>query len=142
MSEQDNIRVVQEAYAAFQRGDIQGVLNQLTDDVEWIIPGPPDVIPHAGSRHGRSEVEAFFKTLDEIEEVQSFEPQEFIAQGDKVVAVVNYSMRVRSTGRVATDELVHIFTVRNGKIERFREYYDTANALEAHRPTTSQAAGG
>ena len=48
MAEQENVRIVQEAYASFQRGDIQAVLNSLTDDVEWTTPGPPDIIPMAG----------------------------------------------------------------------------------------------
>ena len=142
MSEQDNIRVVQEAYAAFQRGDIQGVLDRLTDDAEWVTPGPPDVLPHAGSRRGHNEVEAFFTALGESEEVEMFEPREFIAQGDRVVALVNYRTRVKSTGRTAEDELVHIFTLRDGRIARFREYYDTTRAVEAYRPAASQASTG
>ncbi len=34
MSEQENVRIVQDAFAAFKRGDIASLLNMLTDDVD------------------------------------------------------------------------------------------------------------
>jgi uncharacterized protein len=140
MSEQANVRIVQEAYAAFQRGEVQGVLNMLVEDVEWITPGPPDVMPVAGKRRGRQQVAQFFATLSEQEDVELFEPGEYIAQGDKVVALIKYRGRVKATGRAAEVDLVHVFTIRDGKIQRFREYFDTAAALEAYRPTSAQTA--
>ena len=38
MSAQQNLRLVQEFYAAFQRGDVTGALNTLADNVGWFIP--------------------------------------------------------------------------------------------------------
>ena len=38
MSEQQNIQTVKSAYAAFKRGDIQGVLNTLTMKSNGILP--------------------------------------------------------------------------------------------------------
>jgi ketosteroid isomerase-like protein len=40
MSEQQNLRLVQQFYAAFERGDIAGVLNAFADDGALFIPGP------------------------------------------------------------------------------------------------------
>jgi ketosteroid isomerase-like protein len=69
MSEQANVRTVVEAYTSFKNGDIESVLKVLTADVEWITPGPPDLMPVAGKRRGRDEVAQFFSTLNEPEEV-------------------------------------------------------------------------
>ena len=44
---QENVRTVQELFAAFERGDMPRILSTLTDDVEWWAPGPPEV-PYAG----------------------------------------------------------------------------------------------
>jgi ketosteroid isomerase-like protein len=52
MSEQTNVAVVQQAYEAFGRGDIFGVLDLLTDDVVWTFQGP-STIPFAGVHRGR-----------------------------------------------------------------------------------------
>jgi ketosteroid isomerase-like protein len=131
MANQDNTKLVQEGYAAFSRGDVQAVLNMMADDVVWVTPGPRDILHMAGERHGRAQVAEFFSTLNEAEEVERFDPHEFIAQGDKVVALVSYRSRVRATGRTIETELAHVFTLRNGKIAEFREFFDTAVAVAA-----------
>jgi len=138
MTEQENVRTIQEAYASFQRGDVQAVLNVLTDDVEWVTPGPTSILPLAGHRRGRDEVAQFFSLLNGSEEVEQFEPQEYVAQGNNVVVFVKYRSRIKSTGHTADADLVHVFTVRDGKIAAFREYYDTAAAVEAYRTTPEQ----
>lgn len=140
MSEQENLKLVQNAYDAFKRGDVNGVLGTLADDVQWTTPGPSNIMPFAGKRRGREEVANFFKALSDAEDVLEFEPKEFIAQGDKVAVVGNYSGRVKSTGKTATTEWVHVFTISNGKVTNFREYFDTAIALEAYK-TGTQTAG-
>jgi len=133
MSEQANVRTIQEAYSLFKNGDLENLLKMLSDDVEWITPGPPELMPVAGNRRGREEVAEFFSTLNEQEDVELFEPQEYIAQGDKVVALIKYRARVKATGQIAAADLVHIFTFAGGKINHFREYYDTAAVLDAYQ---------
>ncbi len=139
MSEQDNIQLVQNAYDAFKRGDLETLLNTLADDVEWTTPGPADIMPTAGSRRGRQAVGEFFAALGEMEDVELFEPKEFIAQGEKVVTVINYRGRVKATGKSAETTLVHVFDIKDGKVQRFREFFDTATVLPAF--TSAQAAG-
>ena len=87
MSEYDNLNVVKDTYLAYRDRDIPALLNCLADDVKWFSLGPPDIIPTAGTRYGRRQVEQYFATLEDAEEVGSPEPQEFIAEGDKVVAI-------------------------------------------------------
>ena len=65
---------------AFGRGDIDGLLNLLDDNVEWITPGPSD-LPVAGTRRGRQAVGEFFKALTETFETLDFQAKEFLAQG-------------------------------------------------------------
>jgi ketosteroid isomerase-like protein len=38
MSAEQNIKTAQAGYAAFQRGDIPGVLGQLDEAIEWVTP--------------------------------------------------------------------------------------------------------
>lgn len=140
MAEQENVQVVKDAYAAFGRGDVEGLLNRFSDDIEWFLPGSPETIPIAGRRQGREQVAQFFSTLDETTEFTNFEPQEFIAQGDKVVVLGRSSARVKVNGNTVDGEWVHVHTVRDGKIVNFREYYDTAAAVEAYGGGATQAA--
>ena len=67
------------------------------------------------------------------QEPRQFEPKEFVAQGDKVVALGHYAWHVRSTGREWESDFAHVFTVEDGKVRRFQEYTDSAALAEAFR---------
>lgn len=136
MSEQENVQIVQETFAAFKRGDIASVLNMLTDDVEWWVNGPPEVIPYVGARHGQEQVAQFFATLGETVEFTEFEPEEFIAQADKVVSTGRDRQRVKKTGRTAENTWAMVFTLRDGKIAGFRSYEDSAAVATAFTAAT------
>ena len=131
--EQANLQTVQQIYAAFGRGDIQAVLSALSDDVEWTVTGPAEV-SYAGSRRGRSEVAQFFVLLSQGVEIQRFTPREFIAHGDTVVVLGDETMRIKATGKLAENPWVMVFTLREGRVVRFREYDDTAAVASAFHP--------
>ena len=130
MSEQDNVAVVRRAYDNFKGGDIGGILDSLTDDVDWRLP-EIEGASFSGARRGRESVGGFFSQLAESQETVSFEPREFVAQGDKVVALGTYRWRVKRTGREYGGDWAHVFTVRDGKIAGFHEYMDSAAARAA-----------
>jgi uncharacterized protein len=130
MSEQDNVAVVRRAYENFKGGDIKGILDSLTDEVDWRLP-EMEGVPFAGVRRGREGVGGFFSTLAESQESVSFEPREFVAQGDKVIALGTYLWRVKKTGREYGGDWAHVFTIRDGKIDGFHEYMDSAAAHAA-----------
>jgi ketosteroid isomerase-like protein len=131
MSEHENVNVVRDTYSAYRDRDFEALRNGLTEDVKWFAIGPPEIIPTAGTRYGREQVEEYFATLEGAEEVDSLEPREFLAEGDKVVAIGDLQRHVRSTGSVIHSAWVHVFTLRQGKIAEFRSFYDTAAAIAA-----------
>lgn len=137
MNEQQNIQTVRDAYSAFTRGDIQTVLDALTDDVDWELPGPSQ-IPYAGTFHGKNGAAEFFRILMESDEVEAFEPQRFFADGDMVVALGRYSARVKATGKSATAEWAHAFTLRDGKVAKWHEYVDTGTYAKAYEQTAAR----
>ena len=106
MNEQENLQVVHEAYEAFGRGDVPGVLAMLTEDVEWSTPGPPDVIPYAGTRTGHEQVAGYFGAFGEAVEVSEFEPQRFFAEEEMVIVLGHYAFRVRSTAKAVCSGIV------------------------------------
>jgi uncharacterized protein len=132
MSENGNTNIVQNVYENFRAGEIKALLNLLSDDIEWQLPEIENV-PFAGKRRGHEEMGQFFTSLVDTQEVQHFEPREFIADADKVVALGHYAWHVKSTGREFGGDFAHVFTLCNGKVIRFHEYMDTAAAAAAHR---------
>lgn len=132
--ETENTQLVKDAYAAFGRGDVPGVLALLDDNVEWHgVIGTEGVLPHAGLKQGRAAVGEFFRVLGETAEFHTFEPREFIAQGDQVAVVGHYSGRAKSTGKNWDSGWVMIFTIRNGRIVRFREYTDSRQLVNVYQ---------
>lgn len=125
-----NVDVVQETYEAVGRGDIPAVLGLLTDNVEWTLQGP-SMIPFAGTRRGRGGVAEFFSLVGKNLEFEQFEPREFVVQGD-TVAVLGYERSViKPTGRTLEQEWTHVYTLRDGKIAKFRAFEDTAALVVA-----------
>jgi uncharacterized protein len=125
-----NIEIVQEAYAKFGSGDIDGLLALLSEDVHWQTP-EIEGADFGGKRRGQKEVGEFFTTLVTEEEITEFEPLEFMASEDKVVVLGTSGSTVRATGNSYHTEWVHIFTVQEGKIVSFVEFFDNAAATRA-----------
>jgi ketosteroid isomerase-like protein len=138
MNTQQNKQLIMQCYQLYKEKNIRGLLNLFHDDIEWIASDSDD-IPFAGSFHGKDEVAQFFTKLEQAQDVIQFEPRDFIAEGDKVVATGNSSWHVKSTGLTYDDPWAHVFTIRDGKVARLQQYNHTAAAETAYRPT--RAAG-
>lgn len=130
MSEQQNTELVRQAYAAFTRGDLEHVLMCMAPQVEWEIPEVP-TLPFTGKRHGREQVADYFRLNSELQTVREFVPREFIAQGNKVVALGHGAWTARDTGRDFESDWVHVFTIEDGRIVAFREFLDAHVAVDA-----------
>jgi uncharacterized protein len=136
MNEQENTRLIRQIYQNIQAGDLPSFLNTLAPDVVWELPAMENV-PFAGTWRGRAGVEKFFRIVLEVQDIVEFEPQEFIAQGDKVVALGHFLMRIKSTSREFGSKWAHVWTINDGTVTHFYEYVDTATVSRAH--TDAQA---
>ncbi len=133
MSAEENTHLAQSAYEAFGRGDMAALGAVMADDIEWVVPGDPDDNPDAGTFKGKEAVLGWFGGLASSLDFTTFEPREFIAQNDKVVSLLYAEATVRNTGRAFVNHEAHVWTFRDGKLARFRIYFDTAAAAAAHR---------
>ena len=138
MSEQENLAVVHSVYAAFGRGDLNGILALLDPQVSWRTPGAPD-LPTGGLRHGVAEVRDFFGLLLSTFDMQDFQPSDFLAQGDKVVVLGTSREGPKGTGRLVDFRWVHVFTIRGGKIVSFEEPADVSALVEEFRRASARA---
>jgi hypothetical protein len=77
---------------------VPGILVHLNDDIIWTVPGS-SAVPMAGVQKGLTEVRQFFETVENMLEFRLFKPREYIAQGNRVVTLVRYEGRNKSTGR-------------------------------------------
>ena len=121
-----NREVVQKAYAAFSKGDIPALLDLLDDGVEW---SSPKTLPQGGSFRGKDGVGEFFASVGAAWAPLEIEIEVIDDVGDDlVVGVVRLSGSLRNGGSSAYGA-AHIFTVKGGKITKFREYVDADAAI-------------
>lgn len=118
-----NVQVVKGAYDDFLAGNIAGVLNRFGSDFTFVVPGAPE-IPYAGTKRNQQELAGFFEQLGQTVTFSLFEPREYIADGDRVVAIGRYAGSVKQSGRPFTGDWAMAWTIRDGKVVEFREYSD------------------
>ena len=131
---QENITTVRDAAEAFNRGDVDTWLEYLADDIDYrAVEGALD---DRGPMHGKDAVRAYVQdwlgTLDDFMDDFRIEPVELIEAGeDKVIAVTRSSGRAKLSGVETHLTFAALYTVRDGKIVRGREYWTRDEALEA-----------
>ena len=57
-------------------------------------------------------------------------PEQFVADGDTVVARANYSWKHKSSGQPAAVKMVHVWTMDGGKAVAFQQHVDTLTVRE------------
>lgn len=125
MSEHQNVETIQQIYAAFGRGDIPYILDQLSPAVEWLCHFDP-IVPWGGDFSGR--VGDFFSAIDNSVDVLSFEPGEYVSQGDTVVSTGTFGCRAKSTGKSAKTKWVFIWKLAGSKVTSYEQFHDPAIA--------------
>jgi hypothetical protein len=135
-AENVSLATVQAMYDALFKGDMATVMSTMHDDAELEVLGPPSIL-FVGRHKGRDELARFFGAVTEHVHREPDDPvpavHEYIVEGDKVVAIG--ADRVTNRARDGSYESwwVHILELRDGRIARVREFFDTAAALDVFR---------
>jgi ketosteroid isomerase-like protein len=117
-AEQDaeqNIGSAKAAYAAFSWGDPAAAMDNMVDDIEWVVPGNSTI---SGTYHGKEELRAFFMKL--AEKSFTIEPEHFLGDEERVVVLT----RVTAGGESC--DQVDILTYRDGKCVKVQSVLDTS----------------
>jgi ketosteroid isomerase-like protein len=129
MSE-ENVKAVRDAAAAFNRGDLDTWSEFWTDDIDYrAIEG---AIDDRGPMHGKAAVRAYVQDwLDNFDNFRSEAVELLDAGEDTVIAVVRISGLAKLSGIETDLTYAALYTIRDGKIARGREYWTRDEALEA-----------
>ena len=129
MSE-ENVKAVRDAAAAFNRGDLDTWSEFWADDIDYrAIEG---AIDDRGPMHGKAAVRAYVQDwLDNFDNFRSEAVELLDAGEDTVIAVVRISGLAKLSGIETDLTYAALYTIRDGKIARGREYWTRDEALEA-----------
>jgi ketosteroid isomerase-like protein len=125
-----NLAAVKSSYEAFGRGDLDGALAMMDEDIVW---HQAQGLPHGGTYHGLAAVRAaIFDPLDE-QWWDDFDalPSEFICAGDHVVVLGRYTARAKATGAELDVPFAHVWRFEHGRAVRFNQFTDTRGWTDA-----------
>ena len=98
-------------------------------------------MPFCGKFRGPEQVSKFFEALATTQSGHDLKIDETYDAGDQVITINRYSCVVNVSGKKVEDARgVHLFTVKNGKVTRFLEIFDSAAAADAYGVAPAGAA--
>jgi uncharacterized protein len=123
-----NKDIVEGVYASFAKGDVPAVLGAMADDIQW---AEADGFPLAGTYVGPQAVlEGVFMRLGEVGDEWTVVPDQFVGDGDTVVALGSYTWKHKESGAPAAVKMAHVWTIENGKLATFQQHVDTVRVRE------------
>ena len=126
----ENVDALRRGYEAFGQGDMDTVRALWNDDIRWEGPNHPG-LPGAGEHDGADAVMAMLGEIPQHWDEFRVTPDEFVDGGDTVVVLGHLEGRGKQTGKDFKVPVVHIWRMRDGKVERAQTLTDTAVVLEA-----------
>ena len=114
---------IREPSAASDRGDIDGMLAPLADDVQWTEAAG---FPYAGTYVGPDAVAAnVFRRIQEEWDDYTLAIDEVVDGGDVVVGIGTYSGTYTLTGRFFAARVAHVWRLTDGRVTAFEQFTDT-----------------
>lgn len=127
--------VVDKMFAAFGSGDVEKFVETVSDDTIWIYHGT-QIIPK-GVFEKKEGVRTFMTNILDRTEIISFEPQQFVVEGNMVVVMGQEHQKVKRSGRELKQKWVQIYTVENDLIARMEEFATSEEVSQGPRTGTS-----
>jgi uncharacterized protein len=128
-----NTQLIVSIYEAFGRGDVQQIVSRVRPDARWDFNVTTSDVPWHVPVTGPAEVPRFLAAFVGNVALEAFEPRQFIAAGDEVIAHIRIAYTVKRTGHRVDQEQLHWWTIRDGKVQRLRHFEDTSQVVTAWR---------
>lgn len=115
----DAREVVLGLFEAFDDGDMPGVLSRLDEDIDWL---ETPSLPWGGQKTGRQQVtDEVFARCGEFVPDMRVVPEEVRVDGDTVMILQRYQGNGGKLDVLGSG----VWTVRDGKVTRYRQFIDS-----------------
>lgn len=122
----DAIAALREAYAAFNRGDIDAAVRILDPGVEWIEPSE---FPGGGTYHGVEGAKKYLAQSRAGAAQVISEPERFIPAGDRIIVFVHARVLPKGSNTWQDVRLADVYTFQNGRATKMRAFANREDAL-------------
>jgi len=125
---QENLEIVRRGYEAFNRGDVDAVLDLCAPDVEWADISAPDTPLVTG----KDAVRAYFEGMLQVWASPWREAEEIIdLGGDRVLVMCHIMARGRGSGIEVDARIGDLLTIRDGRVACWTSYRSWGRARRA-----------
>lgn len=121
------IDLLREAYAAFNRGDMDAAVQGLDPQIDWFEPAE---FAGGGTYRGRDAVRQYLTQSRAGWAEGSSDPVRFIPAGDRIVVFVHAHFRLKDSNDWHSVDLADVYTFRNGRPVAMRAFADRQEALQ------------
>ena len=123
MGTAENKELVRKMYADLAKGDAEGFLGAMADDVRFRIIG---TTRYSGTYEGKKELveKLFLPIQNALEPGSAMTPVRLIAEGDCVVLEATGKGRTK-TGKQYDNVYCQVIRIQNGKVKELVDYLDT-----------------
>ena len=133
-TESQNVAILKEAYQQWHDTKATSVdhwLSLMTDDVQFrSLAAGASAMQFTRESCCKNDVVQYFAGLTSEWEMIYYRVDDYIAQGDRVVALGQVSFKHKKTAKTLETPKADFHRFRDGKICEFFEFYDTASAIE------------
>jgi ketosteroid isomerase-like protein len=103
----------------------------LDDDVDWLISGPVDVLPHCGQRKGKAEViDNVCRVSPGMFATRGFEIDHLLIHGDYAATLSRFHATHAASQRQISYRCAHFMRFRDNKLIWYRGLIDSFDATE------------
>jgi ketosteroid isomerase-like protein len=107
-------------FSAFAAADVEKFLETVSIDTLWIYHGT-QIIPK-GIFEGVEGARKFISNILKNTEIISFEPIQYISEGNTVVVLGREHQRVKKSAKEMKQKWVQIYTIENDLIAKMEEF--------------------
>lgn len=126
---QENVKVVQSTFDAWERGDTDSILRVCDEGI--VVIQPPELPGVAPRQYGHAGVLEAFALWPEYWDDFRVEVLRTFDRGDQVVVTTAQSGRSKDSGIEVATQFTFLFTLGDRKITEWRMFMREAEALEA-----------
>src|ERR1700751_2024786 len=96
-----NKETVKAMYDAFGTGNIPFILETVSENFTWQDPNDPSIVPFGGKHTGRAGMTEFFQQLGGNTDTTVWEVNNYVSEGETVVAEGKHGFTSKKTGKSA-----------------------------------------
>ncbi len=119
----DNLALIRATYEGTSEQNGRHLLLILAADVEWTEAAG---FPYAGTYIGPAAIamQVFYRLATEWIDYRAV-PDRYLADGDQVAVFGTYTGTYKVTGRAMQASFAHLYTLKDGRVTRMRQYVDS-----------------